>query len=132
MARAAGPSILQISSPQDFDILASAVRHIRSDYVDEADPKRTMEGAFQGLMGSLDAMSSYLDASLMAKAPSPRKDKLFDIGLAVYKRPGVFPSSSASEKGPPPRRPESKSATRSAPSTTGRRFLGAITNCGSS
>jgi carboxyl-terminal processing protease len=77
--------------PQDFGILASAVRHIRSDYVDEADPKRTMEGAFQGLMGSLDIMSSYLDASLMTKAASPRKDKLFDIGLAVYKRPGVFP-----------------------------------------
>jgi carboxyl-terminal processing protease len=76
---------------KDFGILATAVRHIRSDYVDEADPSRTMEGAFQGIMGSLDILSSYLNKSLMSKAALPRKDKLFDIGLAAYKRPGNFP-----------------------------------------
>jgi len=76
---------------RDTDILEAAVRQIRNNYVDEADPARTMEGAFQGLMGSLDLMSSYLNPDLMTKVVSPRLDKYFDIGLAVYKRPGSFP-----------------------------------------
>lgn len=75
----------------DFDILETAVQHIRNDYVDEADPARTMEGAFQGLIGSLDPMSAYLNAGLMAKASSPRIDRLYDLGLAAFKRPGAFP-----------------------------------------
>ena len=76
---------------EDFDILERAVRHVRDDYVDEADPRRTMEGAFQGLIGSLDPMSAYLNAELMARASSPRVDQLYDVGLAAYKRPGAFP-----------------------------------------
>jgi carboxyl-terminal processing protease len=87
------PSLQSSKFPpqKDFDILATAVRHIRSDYVDEADPRQTMEGAFQGLMGSLDVLSSYLNNTLMTKASQARIDKLFDIGLAAYKRPGSFP-----------------------------------------
>jgi len=76
---------------QEFDILETAVKHIRNDYVDEADPVRTMEGAFQGIIGSLDPMSAYLNAGLMAKASSPRIDRLYDVGLAAYKRTGTFP-----------------------------------------
>ncbi|MHB8054939.1 MAG: S41 family peptidase [Candidatus Aminicenantales bacterium] len=90
----AGRPALQSSKftpARDFDILESAVRQIRNNYVDEANPVRTMEGAFQGLMGSLDLMSSYLNSDLMARAASPRLDSYFDIGLAVYKRPGSFP-----------------------------------------
>lgn len=76
---------------QEFDILEAAVGHIKNDYVDEADPARTMEGAFQGIIGSLDPMSAYLNAGLMAKASSPRIDRLYDAGLAAYKKPGAFP-----------------------------------------
>ncbi len=76
---------------EDFDILERAVRHIRDDYVEEADPGRTMEGAFQGLIGSLDPMSAYLNAGLMARASSPRVDRLYDVGLAAFKKPGAFP-----------------------------------------
>jgi carboxyl-terminal processing protease len=87
------PSLQSSKFPpsQEFDILQAAVMHIRNDYVDEADPVRTMEGAFQGLIGSLDPLSAYLNAGLMAKATSPRIDRLYDIGLAAYKRSGAFP-----------------------------------------
>jgi carboxyl-terminal processing protease len=87
------PSLSSSKFPpaKDFDILERAVEHIRDDYVDEADPRRTMEGAFQGLIGSLDPMSSYLNHDLMARASSPRVDQLTDVGLAAYKRPGAFP-----------------------------------------
>ncbi len=87
------PSLQSSKFPpaQEFDILETAVEHIRNDYVDEADPARTMEGAFQGIIGSLDPMSAYLNAGLMAKASSPRIDRLYDVGLAAYKRTGTFP-----------------------------------------
>ncbi len=87
------PSLQSSKFPpaQEFDILETAVKHIRNDYVDEADPARTMEGAFQGIIGSLDPMSAYLNAGLMAKASSPRIDRLYDVGLAAYKRTGTFP-----------------------------------------
>jgi len=90
----AGRPALQSSKftpAQDFDILESAVRQIRNNYVDEANPARTMEGAFKGLMGSPDLMSAYLSRDLMAVAAAPRLDRYYDVGLAVYKRPGVFP-----------------------------------------
>ncbi|MBN1939713.1 MAG: PDZ domain-containing protein [Candidatus Aminicenantes bacterium] len=81
----------KLSPAQEFDILRTAVRHIRNDYVDEAHPDRTMEGAFQGLVGSLDPMSAYLNTGLMAKATAARIDRLYDVGLAAYKRTGIFP-----------------------------------------
>ena len=75
----------------DFEIWEEAVKHIRNDYVEEADPARTMEGAYQGLIGSLDPMSAYLNSGLMALASAPRIDRLYDPGLAAFKRTGGFP-----------------------------------------
>ncbi len=87
------PPLQSSKSPETggVDILERAIEHIRDDYVDEADPRRTMEGAFQGLIASLDPASAYLNSGLMALASSPRPDRLCDIGLAAYKRPGAFP-----------------------------------------
>jgi len=86
---------------QDFNLLETAVQHIRNDYVDEADPVRTMEGAYEGIISSLDPMSAYLNAGLMAKASAPRIDRLYDAGLAAYKRPGVFPVVVGVQEGSP-------------------------------
>ena len=86
---------------KDFDILDRAIEHIRDDYVNETDPLRTMEGAFRGLIGALDPASAYLSAELMTRASSPRLDRLFDIGLAAYKRPGAFPVVIAVVEGSP-------------------------------
>lgn len=86
------PGVPQKSQPQrSFGILATVIRYIKSDYLEEPDPKKTMEGAFQGLVNSLDILSSYLDKPALAKYTNPQKLQLKDIGVILYKRYGAFP-----------------------------------------
>ena len=79
------------SSGRDFNPLATVIRYIKSDYLEEPDPKRTMEGAFQGMVNALDVLSSYLDKPAAAKYTNPQKLLLKDIGLILYKRYAAFP-----------------------------------------
>jgi C-terminal peptidase prc len=76
---------------KSFEILASVIRYIRSDYLEEPDPRKTMTGAFQGLVNSLDILSSYLDKPAIAKYADPQKRRLKDIGVILFKRYGAFP-----------------------------------------
>ncbi|MCX6564645.1 MAG: S41 family peptidase [Candidatus Aminicenantes bacterium] len=79
------------SSGRDFSPLATVIRYIKSDYLEEPDPKKTMEGAFQGLVNALDILSSYLDKPAVAKYTNPQKLQLKDIGAIIYKRYAAFP-----------------------------------------
>ena len=79
------------SSGRDFNPLATVIRYIKSDYLEEPDPKKTMEGAFQGLVNALDVLSSYLDKPAVAKYTNPQKLQFKDIGAILYKRYGAFP-----------------------------------------
>jgi len=76
---------------KNFEILNSVIRHIKNDYIDEADPRKTMEGAFRGLAGSLDVLSSYLDGPAAAKCADPQKLSFKDAGIIIFKRSGGFP-----------------------------------------
>jgi len=49
-------------------IVQEVVKHIKEDYVDEPDPSRTMEGAFKGMVNSLDESSSYLTKDAVTNA----------------------------------------------------------------
>lgn len=79
------------SSGRDFNPLATVIRYIKSDYLEEPDPKKTMEGAFQGMVNALDVLSSYLDKPAAAKYAISQKLQLKDIGLILYKRYAAFP-----------------------------------------
>ncbi len=72
------------------DLLAGVMRLIRTDYVEEPDPARTTDGAFRGLVNSLDPLSSYLDRATMARYLS-RESLTREIGAVLYKRHGSFP-----------------------------------------
>jgi len=76
---------------QSLRVIETVVQHVRNDYLEEVDPRRTMEGAFQGLMAALDPLSSYLDKAAAAKYTSPRREAFNDIGAIVSKKPGAFP-----------------------------------------
>jgi len=76
---------------ESFKLLARVISLVRSDYIEDPEPRGTMEGAFQGLVGSLDILSSYLDKSSTAKYLQPQKLALKDIGLVPLKHYGVFP-----------------------------------------
>jgi C-terminal peptidase prc len=76
---------------ESFKLLARVISLVRSEYIEDPEPRGTMEGAFQGLVGSLDILSSYLDKPSAAKYLQPQKPALKDIGLVLLKQYGIFP-----------------------------------------
>lgn len=80
------------AAPQkNIDLVESVVRIIRSNYVDEPDAARTMRGAFQGMVNSLDALSSFLDKAEVVKLADPDRSRYKDLGLILFKRASNFP-----------------------------------------
>jgi carboxyl-terminal processing protease len=79
-------------APQkNIDLVESVVRIIRGNYVDEPDASKTMRGAFQGMVNSLDAMSSFLDKAEVGKLADPGRSRYNDLGLILFKRASNFP-----------------------------------------
>jgi carboxyl-terminal processing protease len=79
-------------APQkNIDLVESVVRIIRNDYVDEPDAAKTMRGAFQGIVNSLDTLSSFLDKAEAAKLADPGRAGFKDLGLILFKRASTFP-----------------------------------------
>jgi C-terminal peptidase prc len=79
-------------APQkNIDLVESVVRIIRNDYVDEPDAAKTMRGAFQGIVNSLDTLSSFLDKAEAAKLADPARAGFKDLGLILFKRASTFP-----------------------------------------
>jgi C-terminal peptidase prc len=72
-------------------IVREVVNHIKEDYVDEPDPSRTMEGAFKGLVNSLDESSSYLTREAVSKRQQMEAGDLKDVGIILYKKYRTFP-----------------------------------------
>src|SRR5512136_1537322 len=76
------------SAPKGFQILDVVMQLIRDDYLDERDPVQTAEGAFRGMVNSLDPLSCYLNKDLTARYLAGGD---MDPGLIIYKRYGTFP-----------------------------------------
>ncbi len=72
-------------------IVQEVVNHIKDDYVDEPDPSGTMEGAFKGLVNSLDESSSYLTKDAVSKHQQMEDGNLKDVGIILYKKYRTFP-----------------------------------------
>jgi len=77
-------------SPSSPELISTVMRLIKTDYLEEPNPNRTIEGAFRGLINSLDTLSAYLDKDLAAKYQK-KKAKTASTGLIIFKRYGVFP-----------------------------------------
>ena len=89
-----------------FNLLQTTIKLIQNDYVEEPDPQKALEGAYKGLIDSLDVLSSYLDQEEITKLSHLRSSPLYDSGVIVYKKYGSFPiiigireGSSAEEAG---------------------------------
>ena len=86
------PGDSRSAPPQkNIDLVESVTRIIRNDYVDEPDAAKTMRGAFQGMVNSLDTMSSFLDKTEAAKLADPARARYKDLGLILFKRASTFP-----------------------------------------
>ena len=86
------PSISQKSSADKNLILLKGVADLIKDYyVEEPNALKTMKGALRGLIGPLDALSSYLDAPTVQKRRNPGSARLKETGIVVYKKFGTYP-----------------------------------------
>ncbi|KKN47235.1 hypothetical protein LCGC14_0664920 [marine sediment metagenome] len=86
------PGFLSKLSPdKDFELLGKVIQLIKNDYIEEANPAKTMKGAFKGMVDSLDVLSSYLDKESMLRYSQRKEANLNDIGIILYKRYGSFP-----------------------------------------
>jgi carboxyl-terminal processing protease len=86
--------------PQGFSLLSAVMQYIRDDYLEVRDPVRTAEGAYRGMLNSLDALSCYLDGDLtsryLARTPNEK-----ETGLIIFKSYGSFPQVAGVVKGSP-------------------------------
>jgi carboxyl-terminal processing protease len=86
------PGLLSKLSPdRNFELLGKVIQLIKNDYIEEANPDKTMKGAFKGMVDSLDVLSSYLDKESMLRYSQRKEANLKDIGIVLYKRYGSFP-----------------------------------------
>jgi carboxyl-terminal processing protease len=79
------------SSDDQFRLVGSVAYLIRDEYVEEPNPSKTMDGAFHGLVDSLDILSSYLDKNAVLKYEQRRDTDLKEPGITLYKTYGSFP-----------------------------------------
>ncbi|MBC7364188.1 MAG: PDZ domain-containing protein [Candidatus Aminicenantes bacterium] len=91
-------------SPQfarsNIELIGTVMQLIKTDYLEEPNPIRTTEGAFRGLINSLDPLSAYLDKDLAARYLH-KKNLNRSTGLVLYKKYGVFPVVAAVLKNSP-------------------------------
>jgi len=86
------PGLSRKSFSEDQIRLVGSVAYlIRDEYVEEPNPSKTMDGAFRGLVDSLDILSSYLDKNTVLKYEQRRDADLKDPGITFYKTYGSFP-----------------------------------------
>jgi len=74
----------------DSELIGTVMRLIKTDYLEEPNPVRTTEGAFKGLVNSLDPLSAYLDKELAVRYLN-RQNSVTNAGLVLYKKYGLFP-----------------------------------------
>lgn len=86
------PRLPSKSSPkQDPDLVTKVINLIKQNYIEEPEPLRTMNGAFKGLVDSLDPLSCYLDKEGVLRYSKRQELKLKDIGVVLFKSYGFFP-----------------------------------------
>lgn len=96
------------SSDDKFKLVGSVAYLIRDEYVEEPNPLKTMDGAFRGLVDSLDILSSYLDKETVLKYEQRRDTGLRETGVTLYKTYGSFPVIIGVKENSPAERAELK------------------------
>ncbi len=95
------------SSDKDLELLGRVIDLIKNHYFEEPRPYETMEGAFKGVINSLDTLSSYLNQDNAEKFRMQRESHLSEAGMILYKREytyypqivGIIKDSPAAEGG---------------------------------
>lgn len=72
-------------------LLQNVAELIRDYYVETPNPTKTMKGAFRGLIGPLDPLSSYLDPQNVNKYKTLGSTTFKEPGIIVLKKFGTYP-----------------------------------------
>ncbi|MBD3413557.1 MAG: hypothetical protein GF421_03880 [Candidatus Aminicenantes bacterium] len=80
-----------LGSDDSFVVLARALNLIKNEYIQEPSPGTTLQGAFRGMVNSLDIRSSYLDPKNTDKYKKLWGKLAYETGLVLYKTPTSFP-----------------------------------------
>lgn len=79
------------SDYEGYRLLSEVAKLIQNEYVEMADPSKTMEGAFKGLVDALDTLSTYLDKESVIRYHQRQEPDIKDTGIILYKKFGLFP-----------------------------------------
>lgn len=79
------------SDYERYTLLTKVATLIQNEYVEVPNPSKTMEGAFKGLVDSLDTLSTYLDKESVIRYRQRKEQDIKDIGIILYKKFGLFP-----------------------------------------
>ncbi len=86
------PNSAQSSSQErNLYLLRNVAELIRDYYVETPNPTKTMKGAFRGLIGPLDPLSSYLDPQNANKYKILDSTFFKEPGIIVMKKFGTYP-----------------------------------------
>lgn len=72
------------------ELFSDAVSIIRSDYVDEVDPKKLIYGAMRGMLESLDDFSQFMDADEYSEIKLETKGEFGGVGIEIGMRDGIL------------------------------------------
>lgn len=87
-------------SPSNTELISTVMSLIKTDYLEEPNPIRITEGAYRGLVNSLDPLCAYLDKDLATRFLN-RKGQVRSTGLVIFKKYGLFPMIIAVAKNSP-------------------------------
>ncbi|MCX5677779.1 MAG: S41 family peptidase [Candidatus Omnitrophica bacterium] len=73
-----------------LELFADAVSILRNEYVDEVDSKKLIYGAMQGMLGSLDDYSQFMDPDEYNEIKIETKGEFGGIGIEITLKDGVL------------------------------------------
>jgi carboxyl-terminal processing protease len=88
-ATTAGLAAVDSRSGMQFGKLAAIYRLVKENYVDPVDDDKLLKGAINGMLGSLDPHSSYLDGSGLQRLETMIDGNYSGLGLSVQMEDGA-------------------------------------------
>jgi carboxyl-terminal processing protease len=80
---------VEVDTYKNLDEFVSVLNRVRAEYVDQVDDERLIRGAIDGMLGSLDPHSSYLDARDFENLMSTTDGNYGGLGLTVTMEDGA-------------------------------------------
>lgn len=90
IAKEKTPARLNSELYKQVELFADAISIIRSDYVDEVNPKDLIYGALNGMLMSLDAHTQFLDPEAYKEMKVETEGKFGGLGIEITIRDGIL------------------------------------------